>query len=98
MDFNYSEVNITANRDRSREVRNQGNKADMIWNNRHSKDAKTKVYKTFITPIIIYAVETRADNSRMKSNEGNGEMRVVRRISGYTLRDRIRNSRIRDHI
>lgn len=48
------------------------------------KDAKTKVYKTCIRPIMC-AVKTRADNRRMKSILTTAEMRVLRRIGIYAF-------------
>ncbi|XP_044760904.1 uncharacterized protein LOC123318360 [Coccinella septempunctata] len=103
MTFSYLGVQISSNQDRTYEVREQASKAcrmagalrDVIFNNKYmSKQSKTRIYKTCVRPIMTYAIETRADNKRTKSILRTTEMKILRTISGYTLRDRKRNTAI----
>ncbi|XP_045466561.1 uncharacterized protein LOC123675258 [Harmonia axyridis] len=48
-----------------------------------------------VRPIMTYAVETRAETERTKQQLRTMKMRILRRISGVTLRDRQTNKSIR---
>jgi len=38
-----------------------------IWRNKHLRtEAKTRIYKTCVGPILIYAIEITADNNKTK--------------------------------
>ncbi|XP_045461751.1 uncharacterized protein LOC123671811 [Harmonia axyridis] len=96
----YLGVQITANQDRTREIKDQTNKAarisdalrDIVWNNKHMrKDSKSRIYKTIVRPMMTYAIETRADAKVMKNALRTTEMQVLRNILGFTLRDKKRN-------
>ncbi|XP_044754993.1 uncharacterized protein LOC123313947 [Coccinella septempunctata] len=101
--FSLKRTEISSNQDRTYEVREPANKAcrvasalrDVIFNNKYmSKHSKTRIYKTCVRPIMTYAIETRADNKRTKSILRTTEMKILITISGYTLRDRKRNTAI----
>ncbi|XP_045470481.1 uncharacterized protein LOC123677812 [Harmonia axyridis] len=100
MSFSYLGVEISSNQDRTHEVRKQADKAcrvagalrDVIFNNKHiSKHSRARIYNTCVRPI-----ETRADKKRTKSILRTTEMKILRTISGYTLRDRKGNTAIRE--
>lgn len=52
------------------------------------KEAKVRVYKTWVRPIITYAVDTQVYRKKTKALLRTAEMRTLS-IKGYTLRDRI---------
>lgn len=60
------------------------------WTQEPYKQTKLTIINSNARP------KTKADNIRMKSILRTVEMIVLRRISGYTVRDRLRNSTIRD--
>ncbi|XP_019755408.1 uncharacterized protein LOC109534252 [Dendroctonus ponderosae] len=105
MKFIYLGVQITSSQNRDNEVRVQANNAsrvasalrDVVWNYKHmGKQAKTKIYKTCVRPVLTYATETRAHTSRTKNIPRTTEMKILRNIAGYTLRDRKRNTDTRN--
>ncbi|XP_050447499.1 uncharacterized protein LOC126849579 [Cataglyphis hispanica] len=105
MSFKYLGVEISSNQDRKKEVQGQIDKAarisgclkEIIWRNKHMKrEAKVKIYKTCVRPIMTYAAETRADIRKTKSMVRTTEMRTLRAIAGYTLRDRVPNVAVRE--
>jgi len=89
MSFRYFGVEITAHQHRGSEVKNQIDKAsriagclkNIIWKNQFLKiEAKTRIYKSCVRPIITYAAETTADTSRTKSMTRMAEMRTLQSI------------------
>ncbi|XP_045478132.1 uncharacterized protein LOC123683230 [Harmonia axyridis] len=52
--------------------------------------------ETAIRPIITYATETRPDTARTTQMMSTTEMRIIRRIHGKTLLDRVRNEELRE--
>ncbi|XP_044749727.1 uncharacterized protein LOC123310328 [Coccinella septempunctata] len=67
-----------------------------IWKNRNLRmETKTPIYKTTIRPIMIYTAETRPDTFKTRRLLETTEMRVLRRITGKTMRDRERSENIR---
>ncbi|XP_050459519.1 uncharacterized protein LOC126855693 [Cataglyphis hispanica] len=105
LSFKYLGVEIFSNQDRKKEVQGQIDKAarisgclkEIIWRNKHMKrEAKVKIYKTCVRPIMTYAAEIRADIRKTKSMVRTTEMRTLRAIAGYTLRDRVPNVAIRE--
>lgn len=52
-----------------------------------SCEAKTRIYKTCVRPIMTYAAETRADTRKTKIILRTDEMRTLRTIAGHTLRE-----------
>ena len=102
--FKYLGVNIVCNSDLYGEVLEQTQKAaaisgclkNMIWKNKHMNiQSKVRIYKTCVRPIMTYGIESRADTVRTKSLLRTSEMKILRNITGKTLRDRIRNTEIR---
>jgi len=76
MSIRYLQVEITAHQNRTSEVKNIIDKAskiagclkDVIWKNQFlTIEAKARIYKSCVRPIITYAAETTADTSRIKS-------------------------------
>ena len=58
----------------------------VVWNNKYmSKDCKTRIYiyiyKTYIRPILIFAIETRAETTKTKNRLQVAEMKVLRSVS-----------------
>ncbi|KAI4487676.1 hypothetical protein M0802_011938 [Mischocyttarus mexicanus] len=96
--FNYLGVEITSHRDLYRETTNQVRKAAVVsedlknitWRNKYlRKETKTRIYKICVSPILTYAIETRADTKRT------AEMSILRPIVGKTRKYCIRNVNIR---
>lgn len=105
MSFKYLGANITSNRNLKSEVKEHTVKAslisgflrDVIWRNKYmSINSKVRIYKTCVRPILSYAVETRAETTTTKRLLRTTEMRTLRSITGYTLRDRQRSEEIRN--
>lgn len=70
---------------------------DVIWRNRDMRtDSKVRIYKTCVRPILTYGIESRADTVKTKSMLRTTEMKTLRAIAGKTLRDRVRNTAIRE--
>ena len=70
---------------------------DIVWRNKFmSTEAKVKIYKAAVRPIITYAVGTRADTTRTEQLLRSTEMKTLRSILGLTLWDKIRSKDIRD--
>ncbi|XP_045475000.1 uncharacterized protein LOC123680922 [Harmonia axyridis] len=104
MSFKYLGVEITSHRHLYSEVQQQATKAaqitgylnTMVWQNKYMlQETKVRLYKAMVRPIMTYAVETRAETERTKQKLRTIEMRILRRISGVTLRDRQTNKSIR---
>lgn len=104
MTFKYLEIEISTSQDRIHEVTEQTNKASrisgclrkLIWKNNYmSRETKVRIYKTCVKPIVTYATETRDDTRKTKSMLKTTEMKILRIIAEYTLRDRIHNAQIR---
>ena len=69
---------------------------DTIWWNKHIRtEAKVRIYKTAIRPILTYAAEIRPKISKTKRIFESTEMKIARRIAGKTLMDRERSESIR---
>lgn len=103
--FNYFGVLTSRDRNITKEVRTQANKAaiilgylrDIIWKNKYiSLQNKVRIYKASVRPILTYAAETRAKNSKTKKVARTTEMRTLRSIMGVTLIDRMRSADIRE--
>ena len=60
-----------------------------------STEAKIRIYKVVVRPIMTYGAETRADTERTKQLMRSAEMITLRSITGRTLWDRVRNKDIR---
>ena len=100
----YLGIDISGYGDVETEVRNQvtrGMRAaahlnDTIWWNKHIRtEAKARIYKTAIRPILTYAAETRPETSKTKRILETAEMKIARRIAGKTLMDRIRSDKMK---
>lgn len=61
-----------------------------------SNYAKVKIHKTYVRPILTYAVETRAETSKTKFIMRTAEIKTLPVvITEVTLHDGIRNERTR---
>jgi hypothetical protein len=95
MTFKYLEVEMSADRNLTQEVRNQVNKAtrisgclrEIIWQNAYMS--------TCMRPILTYVAVIPAENSKTKQLLRSAEIRVLRNINGVALRDRIWSDDIR---
>lgn len=105
MAFEYLGCKITSTGFLEDEVRKQTNKAAAIsghlnypiWKNKHlSIETKSRIYKTCIRPVMTYGAETRAETSLTKRMLRTTEMKTLRTITGYTLKDRQRSTDIRN--
>ena len=66
-------------------------KCKYLWN-----EAKVRIYKSIVRPILTYAAETRTDTAKTRQFLEVTEMKTLRRIINKTKWDRIRNDRIRE--
>ncbi|XP_056629875.1 uncharacterized protein LOC130440639 [Diorhabda sublineata] len=77
---------------------------ETIWRNKHiGIEAKLRISKATVRPIITYTEETRPETERTKRMMGTAEIKVLHRIAGKTLLDRERSENIRrlckiDHV
>jgi hypothetical protein len=103
--FRYLGVDLCGQTDLPTEIVGQINKAaaisgclrNCIWKNPDMKiSSKIKIYKTCVRPIMTYGIESRADTTITKNALRVSEMKTLRSIAGKTLRDRIRNTRVRE--
>ena len=90
MKFKYLGCQITSDRNLTSEVREQTIKGaiisgclrDITWRNKYmSTEAKIKIYKAAVGPIVTYGAETRADTERTKQLMRSAEMRTLRSIT-----------------
>ncbi|XP_048516533.1 uncharacterized protein LOC125502453 [Dendroctonus ponderosae] len=104
MNFNYLRLQVSSSRGTVNKVENQIRKAvrvsgclrDIIWKNKYmTTGSKTRIYKTYVRPIMTYAVETRAETFATERKMRTAEMKILRTIKGITLHDRIRNENTR---
>ena len=72
--FNYLGVQITSSKDLNTEVRHQAIKAsrisgclnETIWSNKYLRnEAKVRIYKSVVRPILTYAAETRPNTANL---------------------------------
>ncbi|XP_057670662.1 uncharacterized protein LOC130902490 [Diorhabda carinulata] len=104
MSSKYLGVDVTSHRDIYQETIYQVRKAaattgalrDIVWRNKHiGIETKTRIYKTCITPILTYAIETRVDTKKTKQTLRTTEMKTLGCLIGKTRRDHVRNEDIR---
>ncbi|XP_015182496.1 PREDICTED: uncharacterized protein LOC107069571 [Polistes dominula] len=104
MEFNYLGIIISNFSDIESEVRGQAIKVartasllnDTIFRNKHLRiDAKARIYKTAIRPILTYAAETKSETSKTRQIMEATEMKIVRRIAGKSLWYRVRSEDLR---
>ena len=68
-----------------------------IWSNKYLRnEAKARIYKSVVRPILTYAAETRTDTAKTVQILEVTEMKTLRRITNKTRMDKIRNERIRE--
>jgi hypothetical protein len=68
-----------------------------VWKNRYfSIDCKTKIYKICLRLAMTYGAETRAETSISKRLLRTNEMKIIRSITGHSLRERKRSTEIRE--
>uniref|UniRef100_A0A6P7G326 Uncharacterized protein LOC114333346 n=1 Tax=Diabrotica virgifera virgifera TaxID=50390 RepID=A0A6P7G326_DIAVI len=58
-------------------------------------ETKTRIYKSPIRPIMTYTAETRADTAKTQRLLETAEMKVLRKITNHTLKDRVRSEEMR---
>ncbi|XP_072159004.1 uncharacterized protein [Bemisia tabaci] len=105
MEFKYLGALLTSAKDLGTEVQDQALKAarvagclnEMVWRNKYmARESKVRVYKTIVRPVLTFAAETRAETKRTKQQFRTVEMKVLRKIAGFTLWDHQTNESIRD--
>ena len=70
---------------------------DAIWNNKHlRKEAKVRIYKSVVRPILTYVAETRPETAKTTQILEAAEKRMLRRISNLTLFDGEKSDDIRE--
>lgn len=105
MEFKYLGALLTSVKDLGTEVQDQAIKAarvagclnEMVWRNKYmALESKVRVYKTIVRPVLTFAAETRAETKRTKQQFRTVEMKVLRKVAGYTMWDRQTNEAIRE--
>ena len=70
---------------------------ETIWSNKYLRnEAKVRIYKSVVRPILTYAAETRTDTAKTMQILEVTEMKTLRRIINKTRMDKMRNERIRE--
>ena len=59
-----------------------------------AEEAKTRIYKTTVRPVLTYKAETRAETTPTQQILRTTEMKIIRAIHGETLRDKIRSEQL----
>jgi hypothetical protein len=90
--FKYLGVDLCEQTDLPTEIVGQINKAAAISGCLKNPDMKIS-YKTCVRPIMTYGI---TDTTITKNALRVSEMKTLRSIAGKTLRDRIRNTRVRE--
>ena len=68
-----------------------------IWNNNNLRtETKVKIQKSYIRPVLTYGCECRTETQKIKQINETTEMKVLRKITGKSLRDKIRSTVIRE--
>ena len=62
------------------------------------RQSKIIIYKTILTPLLLYGAETWSLTTKTQSKLQAAEMRVLRLIKGVTRRDRCKNADIRKEV
>ena len=66
-----------------------------IWRCRYlCRRTKLRVFRTLVIPVLLYGCETWTLNSALKRRINSFGTRCLRRIMGYTWRDRVSNQRL----
>ena len=63
-----------------------------------SRKAKLSIYRSIYIPTLTYGHELWVVTKRMRSRIKAAEMSFLRRMAGLSLRDRLRNSDIRERL
>ena len=101
MSFTYLGIEITSHQDLGAEVKRQAIKASRIlgclnstiWSNKFLRtEAKVRIYKTMVPPILAYA----ADTSKTPQILETTEKKTLRRITNVTRLDRVRSENVRE--
>jgi hypothetical protein len=59
--------------------------------NKTRKDTQLKFYKVMAAPVLLYGCENWALNRVDRRKTQTAEMKFLRRVAGYTLRDEVTN-------
>ncbi|XP_057671965.1 uncharacterized protein LOC130903732 [Diorhabda carinulata] len=104
MKFEYLGIEISRFGDVENEVREKTTEPsriaaclnETIWQNKHIEiEAKSRIYKATVRPIMTYTAEIRTETAKTKRIIEIAEIKVLRRIAGKTLLDRERSENIR---
>jgi hypothetical protein len=99
----YFGTEITSNGALQSEVQHQVHKSarisgclnDAIWPNKYLRlEAKVRIYKSVVRPILTYYVETRADISKTKQLLETTEMNTLKKLVGKIRSDHVTNQDI----
>ena len=62
------------------------------------EDAEMRIYKTVFVPTLLYATESVTILDKHKNRMQASEMKYLRKVTGKTRRDQIRNTTIRNQL
>ena len=106
-EFKYLGILFTSDGRREREIDRRIGAASAVMRTLHrsvvvkrelSRKAKLSIYRSVYVPILTYGHELWVMTERMRSRVQAAEMSFLRRVSGLSLRDRVRNSDIRERL
>jgi hypothetical protein len=66
--------------------------------NKTRKDIQLKFYKVMAVPVLLYGCENWVLNTVDRRKTETAETKFLRRVAGYTLRDEVRNTAIREEL
>jgi hypothetical protein len=66
--------------------------------NKTRKDTQLKFYKIMEVPVLLYGCENWALNRVDRRKIETAEMKCLRRVAGFTLRDEVRNTATREEL
>ena len=104
--YSYLRVSISQNR-KIEEVNNRIAKANNVYYRLNQtvigkrevkRTTKLLIYNSVYTPTLTYGAESWVINKRIESRITGAEMRFLRKTTGNTRRDRIRNQNIREEL
>jgi hypothetical protein len=66
--------------------------------NKTRKDTQLKFHKVMAVPVLLHGCENWALNRVDRRKIETAEMKFLRRVAGYTVRDEVRNTTVREEL
>jgi hypothetical protein len=103
--FEYFGTVVTADGKIYEEIHHRAQKVNQIYyqlantilgNKELKEDTKIIIYKTVLVPTLLHGTESLTILDKRKNRMQTSEMKCLRKVSGKTRRDQIRNTTIRN--